>query len=158
MLFNYASRSIVGNRVTSLGNGNFDFEPDVPVKITYALFDLPPKEVNRDNMIAVIALIVFIIISLRKFPLPIWSDLVYKPHALFDLPPKEVNMSLCQLRTQIHDTQKGYQDCFIEFRNIPIPQRPVAVSKPFKGEWFLKGNNIEGKLSLDFYEKSFQFV
>lgn len=105
----YASRSIVGNRVTSLGNGNFDFEPGVPVKITYALFDLPQKGAN---------------------------------------------MSLCQLRTQIHDAQKGYQDCFIEFRNVPIPQRPVAVSKPFKGEWFLKGNNIEGKLSLDFYEKS----
>ena len=105
----YASRSIVGNRVTSLGNGNFDFEPGVPVKITYALFDLPQKGAN---------------------------------------------MSLCQLRTQIHDAQKGYQDCFIEFRNVPIPQRPVAVSKPFKGEWFLKGNNIERKLSLDFYEKS----
>lgn len=37
----YAGRSIVGNAVTSLGNGDFDFEPGVPVKCVYALFDVP---------------------------------------------------------------------------------------------------------------------
>lgn len=105
----YASRSIVGNNVTSLGNGDFDFEPGVPVRCTYALFDLPEKGMN---------------------------------------------MSLCQLRTQIHDVKQGYQDCFIEFRNVPIPQRTIASPGPFKGVWILKGNNVEGKLNLDFYEKS----
>ncbi len=37
----YASRSIVGKNLTTVGNGDFDFEPGVPVKCIYALFDLP---------------------------------------------------------------------------------------------------------------------
>lgn len=39
----YNSRSFVGNNITSLGNGDFDFEPGVPVKCIYALYDLPEK-------------------------------------------------------------------------------------------------------------------
>lgn len=105
----YACRSIVGNSVTSLGNGDFDFEPGVPVKCVFALFDLPEKGTT---------------------------------------------MSLCQLRTQTHDAKQGYQDRYIEFRNVPVPQRQAAASGPFKGVWTLKGNNIEGKLTLDFYGKS----
>lgn len=105
----YAARSIIGNSVTSLGNGDFDFEPGVPVKCTYALFDLPEKGTR---------------------------------------------MSLCQLRTQVHDAKQGYQDCFIEFRDVVIPQRALTAFGPFKGVWTLKGNNIEGKLNLDFFEKS----
>lgn len=104
----YASRSIVGNSVTSLGNGDFDFEPGVPVKCVFALFDLPEKGTT---------------------------------------------MSLCQLRTQTHDAKQGYQERYIEFRNVPIPQREAA-SGPFKGVWTIKGNNMEGKLNLDFYGKS----
>ena len=37
----YASRSFVGKNLTTVGNGDFDFEPGVPVRCTYALFDLP---------------------------------------------------------------------------------------------------------------------
>lgn len=37
----YASRSFVGKNLTTVGNGDFDFEPGVPVKCVYALFDLP---------------------------------------------------------------------------------------------------------------------
>lgn len=105
----YDCRSIVGNSVTSLGNGDFDFEPGVPVKCVFALFDLPESGTT---------------------------------------------MSLCQLRTQTHDPKKGYQERFVEFRNVPIPQRGAASSEPFKGVWTLKGNGIEGKLDLDFYGKS----
>lgn len=104
----YTSRSIVGNKVTSLGNGDFDFEPGVPVKCIYALFELPQEGAK---------------------------------------------MSLCQLRTRIHDAKQGYLDRFIEFRNVTIPAR-AAASGPFKGVWNLKGNGIEGKLNLDFYGKS----
>lgn len=105
----YASRSIVGNSVTSLGNGDFDFEPGVPVKCVYALFDIPEKGTK---------------------------------------------MSLCQLRTQTHNPKKGYQDRYIEFRNVPVPARAAVASGPFKGVWKLKGNGIEGRLNLDFYNKS----
>lgn len=105
----YAARSIVGRNVTSLGNGDFDFEPGVPVKCTYALFDLPEGGTT---------------------------------------------MSLCQVRTQQHDPKQGYQDRYIEFRNVPIPARAAAATGPFKGVWTLKDNGLEGKLTLDFYGKS----
>ena len=100
----YDSRSIVGNSVTSLGNGDFDFEPGVPVKCVYALFGLPE------------------------------SGTV---------------MSLCQLRLTMFEN--GYQDRFVEFRNVPVPARH---SNPFKGVWKLEGTGLEGKLVLDFYGKS----
>lgn len=100
----YDSRSIVGNSVTSLGNGDFDFEPGVPVKCVYALFGLPE------------------------------SGTV---------------MSLCQLRLTMFEN--GYQDRFVEFRNVPVPARHAG---PFRGEWKLEGTGLEGKLVLDFYGKS----
>ena len=106
------SRSIVGRNVTSLGNGDFDFEPGVPVKCTYALFDLPEGGTT---------------------------------------------VSLCQLRTQTHSPKNGYEDRFIEFRNVPVPARAAAkqaATGPFKGEWTMKGNGVEGSLTLDFYGKS----
>lgn len=37
----YNSRSIVGNQMSSGGNGDFEFEPGVPVKCVYALYNLP---------------------------------------------------------------------------------------------------------------------
>lgn len=101
----YASRSIVGKSVTSLGNGDFDFEPGVPVKCVYALFDVLEKGTK---------------------------------------------MSLCQLRLTLFDN--GYQDSFVEFRNVPLPARPAET--PFKGVWTLGGTNLEGKLNLDFPGKS----
>lgn len=104
----YASRSIVGNALTSLGNGDFDFEPGVPVKCIYAIFDLPEKGTK---------------------------------------------MSLCQLRLKTFDN--GYNDNFVEFRNVTIPPKPTEASaKPFKGVWKLEGKNLEGKLNLDIYGKS----
>lgn len=106
----YSARSIVGQNVTSLGNGDFDFEPGVPVKCIYAIFDLPVTGTK---------------------------------------------INLCQLRVQTHDATKGYEDRFIEFRNVPIPSKPIAtVSGPFKGTWTLQSNNAEGKLTLDLYNKS----
>ncbi len=108
----YSSRSFVGKNLTSLGNGDFDFEPGVPVKCIYALFDIPENGVK---------------------------------------------MSLCQLRVQMHDAKKGYQDRYIEFRNVPTPKRDAttaaaqAASGPFKGKW--KSGN-ESVLTLDFYGKS----
>lgn len=104
----YAARSVVGNAVTSLGNGDFDFEPGVPVKCVYALFDVPEKGAK---------------------------------------------MSLCQLRLTTFDN--GYQDSFVEFRNVPLPPRPaVTASTPFKGVWTLGGTNLEGRLNLDFPGRS----
>ncbi len=105
----YTGRTIVGNSMTSLGNGDFDFEPGVPVKCIFALYQLPKAGVT---------------------------------------------MSLCQIRSTMHNPQKGYEDRFIEFRNVVIPPVPVAASGPFKGEWTLKGQGAEGKLTLDFYSKS----
>ncbi len=54
----------------------------------------------------------------------------------------------------MHHPQRGYEDRFIEFRNIVIPPVPVAASGPFKGEWTLKGQGVEGKLTLNFYNKT----
>ena len=42
----YASRSFVGKNLTTVGNGDFDFEPGVPVKCVYALFELPENGVT----------------------------------------------------------------------------------------------------------------
>lgn len=106
------ARSLVGGSVTSLGNGDFDFEPGVPVKVTFALFDIPRGGTT---------------------------------------------VSLCQMRTQQHTPTGGYQDRYIEFRNVVVPPMPTAgkaASGPFKGVWTLKGNGVEGKLTLDFYGKS----
>lgn len=37
----YESRSVVGNTTTSLGNGDFDFEPGVPVICSMLYYDMP---------------------------------------------------------------------------------------------------------------------
>lgn len=108
----YACRSIVGKAVTSLGNGDFDFEPGIPMKCVFAVFDVPKNGTE---------------------------------------------MGLCQLRVQTHSPQQGYQDRFIEFRGVVLPPRPVeAAGQPFKGVWTVKGNGMEGKLTLDFYGKSIE--
>lgn len=106
------ARSYVGGNITSLGNGDFDFEPGVPVKVTFALFDMPRGGTK---------------------------------------------LSLCQMRTQQHTPTGGYQDRYIELRNVVVPPMPTAgkaKSGPFKGVWTLRGNGVEGKLTLDFYGKS----
>ena len=108
----YACRSIVGNAVTSLGNGDFDFEPGIPVKCVFAVFDVPKSGTK---------------------------------------------MGLCQLRIQAHNPQQGYQDRFIEFRDVVLPPRPVETAgQPFKGVWTIKGKGMEGKLTLDLYGKSIE--
>lgn len=63
--------------------------------------------------------------------------------------PKEegMTMSLCQIRTLVF--VKDWENQFIEFRNIPLPPKPV-----FKGQWSMKGNGVEGLLDLDFYGKT----
>lgn len=106
------ARSFVGGSVTSLGNGDFDFEPGVPVKVTFALFDMPKGGTK---------------------------------------------VSLCQMRTQQHTPTGGYQDRFIELRGVVVPPMPTAGKAkggPFKGVWTLRGNGMEGKLTLDFYGKT----
>ena len=80
----YESRSVVGNRMTSLGNGDVDFEPGVPVKGKIILIDCP--------------------LATKK-------------------------LSLAQIRCT--SWNNGYNDAFIEFRNVDLTVNVATTATIF---------------------------
>lgn len=81
------SRTMVGGKLTSLGNGNFNVEPGLTQKCKIILVETPLKVTG---------------------------------------------LQLAQIRTQQFDN--GYQDRFIEFRNVDLTT-PRVVSGPFFGKF-----------------------
>lgn len=89
----YDSRSVIGNVMTSLGNGDFTFEPGVPVRAKIIIIDCP--------------------LSVKT-------------------------MSLVKINTTVYSKTKGYEDKFIEFRNVSLTPVTVIPENALTGKTYCK--------------------